>query len=120
MWPADREWRDAALDRLTLLAEELRRAGVAADLAPDRRPFPALLVRPAPDTATRPPPRGPVRVPAGAALILAGSAHYWCQRPDGDLRLIGSLNDPTPIAEKIIDRLRDGRSRTSRRVRGGT
>jgi hypothetical protein len=44
-------------------------------------------------------------IPAGAILILAGYAHFWRQRHNGDLQLIGPLEDPAQAADKVVDLL---------------
>ena len=91
MRPTERTRNDLAVDRLTRLAEALKKRGVTADLIPDRRPFPGLAVRPpwdAPIHVDSPHPTDVIRIPAGTVMILAGRAHYWRQRPNGDLQLI--------------------------------
>lgn len=49
-----------------------------------------------------------IRIPAGTVVILAGSAHYWRQRSNGDLQLVGPLEEPAEAAEKILGHLKEG------------
>ena len=109
MRSGDREWYEVALDRLSRLADELRKIGLTAELLPGRRPFPGLAVWPPPgDVAARidhPRPGDVIRVPIGAVMILTGSAHYWRQRSNGDLQLVGLLEEPAGAAKKILNHL---------------
>lgn len=108
MRSTDRERHEIALDRLSRLACALTRVGLTAELVPNRRPFPGLAIRLPPGAATHidaPRPNDVIRIPAGAVMVLAGSAHYWCQRPSGDLQLVGPLAEPVQAAQKILDRL---------------
>ena len=111
MRPTERTRNDLALDRLTRLAEALKRRGLVADLVPGRRPFPGLAVRFSSGVAAQvdfPDPGDVIRIPAGTVMILAGSAHYWRQRSNGDLQLIGPLHEPAEAAAKILDHLKEG------------
>jgi hypothetical protein len=75
---------DTALRHLTLLADELRRAGLRTVIEPDRRPFPGVRVS----------------APAASAVIMAGQRCYWRQ-VRRDLVLVGLLSEPEFVAETV-------------------
>lgn len=94
----------AALQDLSRLAAALHQMGFATDLYPDRQPFAGLAVR-IPDGIAMPAgsamPAGVVTIPAGVVMVLAGTAHFWRQKSDGDLQLIGPLDVPARAAATI-------------------
>jgi hypothetical protein len=114
MWSTDRQRQAAALDRLSRLAEVLKKIGVTADLAPDHRPFPGLAVRLPLRIATRvgsPGPNDVIRIPVGTVMVLAGRSYFWWQRSTGDLQLVGPLDDPVRAAKRTINHLHSRKRR---------
>lgn len=100
------ERKDAAFDRLSRLAQALKKIGLAAELAPDRRPFSGLALRLPPGVAVNidSPRLGDVIIiPAGTVMVLVGSAHYWRQRSNEYLQFVGPLEKPVVAAGKILD-----------------
>ena len=70
-----------AVNHLNCLTEMLKKRGFVAVLRPTTKPFPSVLVSD--------------RLP-----IQCGAAHYWVPQQNGNLRLIGDLDEPAEVAQR--------------------
>lgn len=84
------ESKGAAAGPLDQLAAQLRALGLTvAILDQDRSSFPALLVG----------------AGTAEAVVMAGAAHFWRRRANGDMRFIGPLEEPEKAAHAVYEYL---------------